>query len=414
MDYPKLRSVEIFLTTIEGRQCIAIKDPLGLMEGFLLLPSDAAPLLSLMDGKHSVREMQVEYVRRFGKLIMSDEIQRLISRLDEHFLLDNERYRTELQRLKQWFSKQLIRKQAHSGTSYPEDAEQLRAFLDSFYSHPKGPGIPRPDSSATVPNSIVAPHIDLRRGGHCYAWAYYRLASAMLANPQPIMFVVLGIAHCEMEQPFAITCKGFETPLGVAKADTEFIRQLTELCPSIDLFADELAHQYEHSIEFQVLFLQHAFEGLIPFTLVPILCGSQYILPEIESPFSIEPVREFVHALQHAIKGWHQRTCIIASVDLSHFGARFGHSAVITPQLLQWLRQYDGEFLSYVEQGDAEGMFQFVMRNRNFTNIDAVPAIYAMLKTLTTAKGRTLKYEQSPDPDGRSVVTFCAAELYVA
>ncbi len=408
-----MRNVDIFPITVEGKQYIAIRDPLGLMEGVLMLPHQMAFFLSLMDGMHSVREMQVEFVRRFGRLVMSDEIQGLIKQLDEHYLLENERFTNRLVELKQWFSEQPVRKAAHAGLSYPEDADQLRTLLDSLYQTPDGPGVPLPNGGAKLPAAIMAPHIDLRRGGTCYAWAHFKLASALLAEPQPITFVILGIAHCQTEQPFAITRKDFETPFGVAKVNVEFVERLTALCHSFDPFSDELAHRFEHSIEFQLLFLQHAFGDVLPFTFVPIICGDfGQAYTSTRNPMELEPIREFVSVLRQLIECWHERICIIASVDLSHVGMRFGHTVKISPQLLQWLRRYDGEFLSCVERGDADGMVQFISRNRNFTNIDATPAAYVMLKALEGAKGHILKYEQSLDPDGQSVVTFSAAVLY--
>ncbi|MCS7252872.1 MAG: AmmeMemoRadiSam system protein B [Armatimonadota bacterium] len=415
MDYPKLRKVDIFPVTIEGRQYIAIRDPLGLMEGMLLLPQHMALLIGLMDGKHSIREIQVELMRCLGKFIMSDEIQKFVSQLDEHFLLENERSAARLLELKQWFREQRTRRAAHSGTSYPGDTNQLKALLDSFYSCPSGPGVICPDEDAKVPAGIMVPHIDLRRGGVCYAWAYYKLASALLARTQPTTFIILGIAHCQMEQPFTITSKDFETPFGTAKANAEFVEELARLCHGFDPFADELVHRFEHSIEFQVLFLQHTFDGIMPFTFVPILCGSfEHFIYGVRDIAKLEPIEEFVNALRHLIGCWHERICIISSVDLSHVGVRFGHTMAISTHTLQWLRRYDAEFLSFVEQCDADGMLQFIARNRNFTNIDATPATYVMLKVLGNAEGHILKYEQSLDPDGQSVVTFAAAAFYAA
>lgn len=413
MDYPKLRNVDVFPVTVEGKQYIAIRDPLGLMSDILLIPQHMALFLSLMDGTHSARDMQVEFVRRYGRLVMSDEIQKLISQLDEHCLLENERSAKRFAELKQWFSEQLIRKATHAGVSYPGDTAQLKALLDSLYQCPNGPGMPLPNGSAKLPAAIIAPHIDLRRGGSCYAWAYCKLAGALLAEPQPTTFVILGIAHCQMEQPFAVTCKDFETPLGIAKTNFEFVEQLTSRCRSFDPFSDEYAHRFEHSVEFQVLFLQHAFGGALPFTIVPILCGSfEQAYAGTLTPMELEPIKEFVNALRHAIEHWRERTFVIASVDLSHVGMRFGHTVKISPQLLQWLRRYDGEFLSYIERGEADGMIQFIARNRNFTNIDATSAVYVVLKALDGVKGHTIKYEQSLDPDGQSVVTFSAVALY--
>ena len=52
------------------------------------------------------------------------------------------------------------------------------------------------------------------------------------------------------------TRKDFATPLGAAETDGELLDAVAARC-SLDLFADEFAHRREHSIEFQVVWLQH-------------------------------------------------------------------------------------------------------------------------------------------------------------
>lgn len=418
MDYPKVRNLDVFPVVMQGKQYIGLRDPLGVMDGMLLLPHRTAWLMSLMDGQHSIRDIQMAFMQRFGTLLMSDEVADLVQQLDEHYLLDNERFRTKLAEVAQAFREQPIRYATHAGSAYPDDAQQLRALLNAFYEAPSGPGHPRmvaTDSPTRgmqhadlLPCGMMVPHIDLQRGGPCYAWAYKSLIEAIDDVDDSITFVILGIAHQGAQQPFTVTDKDFETPLGIASANKNFVMQLIERCPT-DLLADELVHRGEHSVEFQVLFLQHALDGKCKFTIVPILCTNfDDRVPPAETPMAVESIGGFIEALQCTIAEWHEPVCIISSVDLSHVGQRFGDALSISSDLLRWLQRYDADFLSYAEHGDAEGLFKFIRERRNRTHIDAHPALYVMLKVLPEVRGRLLKYDQAVDVMAQSVVSFAA------
>ena len=68
--------------------------------------------------------------------------------------------------------------------------------------------------------------------------------------------MILGVAHQYCQRRFALTRKDFETPLGLVPTDREYVDQIAALAGR-DLFEDELSHRTEHSIEFQVVFLQY-------------------------------------------------------------------------------------------------------------------------------------------------------------
>ena len=124
--------------------------------------------------------------------------------------------------------------------------------------------------------AVLSPHIDFRRGGPAFAWAYKKLIEESAAD----LFVILGTAHNPMRNLFALTKKGFDTPLGTVETDRMFVARLASKMSAspvgkdLNLFGDELAHRQEHSIEFQAVFLQSLLGGKRPFQIVPILVGS--------------------------------------------------------------------------------------------------------------------------------------------
>jgi len=71
---------------------------------------------------------------------------------------------------------------------------------------------------------------------------------------------------------FSLSGKDFETPLGVAECDRLWVEKLKAAGGNV-IATNDFAHRAEHSIEFQVLFLQH----ILPkdsFAIVPVLCGN--------------------------------------------------------------------------------------------------------------------------------------------
>ena len=87
---------------------------------------------------------------------------------------------------------------------------------------------------------------------------------AKLAHP------LLKQHQCEPDA-FGLTRKPYLTPLGETGVDLRLVDELIERGgPAVR--AEDYCHSVEHSIEFQVVFLQHLFGPGV--RVVPILCGA--------------------------------------------------------------------------------------------------------------------------------------------
>lgn len=398
---PKLRGIEIVPVKLDGRMHFLLRDPLQLTDKMLIVSAQAGLILSLMDGTRTLREIQVDLMRLTGELVMSDQIEDLVKQLDECLFLENENFCRALSAAVEAYLKSPFRPSSLAGNAYPSDPQALRDMLDSFFEPPKGPGRPSGMRYSKPLKAVVVPHIDFLRGGSTYSWAYKELAEA----PPADLFIILGIAHHPTENLFAATTKDFATPLGLARTDVEFVEALRKRC-SFDLLADEFVHRYEHSVELQVVWLQHLFGDI---EIVPIICaGFEHLVEPGQSPSTLPQVLEFIEALKSTMKEWGKEITLIASVDLSHVGIRFGDRQPITPAILRWLRSEDSLFLEQVAAGDGERMFALIHYDRNSRRVDAYPALYVMLKVLGGAKGEIKHYDQSIEGHNESVVTFGA------
>jgi AmmeMemoRadiSam system protein B len=118
-------------------------------------------------------------------------------------------------------------------------------------------------------------------------------------------FVILGPNHTGMGKTLSIMTGGsWETPLGGIEIDAELAGQI--LAASSYLEEDDKAHQYEHSIEVQIPFLQYFKKD---FRIVPITF----------SHHSPTAYKEVGREIARAVKDLEREVVIIASSDMTHY-----------------------------------------------------------------------------------------------
>ena len=405
-EYPRLRPVEAFPASVQGQQVVCLRDPMHYTDAIVSVPPQTAAILELFDGRHSLLDIQEAFARRFGVLLFREQLLRVIQSLDECLLLDSPRFTNHRAVIEDDFRRAPHRPARLAGRGYPADAEALRRELDGYFTADEGPKDTRPSPQAGRLTGLVAPHIDFARGGPCYAWGYRELSGVSPVD----RWIVLGTVHVPIARPFALTRKDFETPLGPAEVDREFLDALlTRVGPGY--LDDEFAHRAEHSIEFQGVFLRHATPADRPVRIVPILCGSYHrFVEERRPPTDADAVEEFLAALRETLAGMGGRSVLIASADLAHVGPQFGDPRPLTPGQLREVEDADRRMLGFAESGDAGGFFQAVASDGDRRHICGLPPIYAALRVLRGHRGRLLRYGQWPDPNG--TVSFAALALY--
>ena len=96
MDFPKLRSVNIFPAQMSGETVVCLQDPQNISESALVLTPPLYFIVSLFDGHHSILDIQTAYMRRFGEILYSEKIQEVVQQLDENLFLEGERFEEAL------------------------------------------------------------------------------------------------------------------------------------------------------------------------------------------------------------------------------------------------------------------------------------------------------------------------------
>lgn len=407
IETPQLRPVEAFLARVEGREVVCLRDPSGVAESVLTVPRGLAPILALFDGTRSLVDVQAEIMRQCGELVLRSQLESMVEILDRHLFLEGPRVDAERARQRTAFLGAPTRLAFLAGRSYDAEADALAATLAGHFEPPDGPGPIGPSRDHPL-RGLVAPHIDFARGGPAYAWAYRAVAEA----PDVDCFVVVGTAHAGLDgHAFATTTKAFETPFGPLEVDREVLDRIVRRAPA-DLFAAELAHRAEHSIEFQAVWLQYLRQraGAGECRIVPLLASFVHeCLLRGESPSERPEIEGMLAAVRDAMADISRRYCLVAGADLAHVGPRFGDGWRVTPAELARVEAEDRSLLGPVLQADAEGFFAEAMRQGDRNRICGLSPIYTLLRLLPDGAGRLLRYGQWPDPDG--AVTFASVSF---
>ncbi len=395
---PQLRPVEAFPVDVDGQQVICLHDPLQYATESLLLGAPAFFVLTLLDGAHSLVDVQAAWAERFGTMLDAAELREFLAVLDRQHYLQSDAFAAHQREVVVSFHTAAVRPPLHAGRSYPAEPAALRGHLDAFFADV--PARPLPGGL----RGLVAPHIDLRVGGAAYGHAYGTLASA----PQAERFVILGTAHQSGRTRLAGTRKDFATPLGTVTTDGAFLDRLAPRVPE-DLYADELLHRVEHAVEFQAVLLQHLLGARRPFSIVPLLVGSFHDLVLAQrSPRSDARVVEALGALRATLVEDGTPTVVIAAVDLAHVGVKFGDREGLTPELVARTEAKDRRLIAALERADPEGFFEEIAVDRDGTRVCGLAPLYAFLTLMDGARGCLLHYDRSRDDASGSTVSYAS------
>ena len=361
----------------------------------------ALEIVKRLDGTRTVRDVQAELTGLTGGLIVPlDTLEGLVTALDSALLLDSPGFAARVGGP--------VRKPTCIG-AYDSDPARLREQVRGLFTAPGGPGLP----SAAGPSphgrlrAVLAPHMDYARGNVTYGWAFKELAERTDAR----LFVVVATSHYSPHR-FTLTRHHFETPLGLCETDQRFVDRLeAEYGPR--LFDDPLAHLPEHSVELEVVILQHVFADRGPIRIVPLLVGSfGDCVDEWRDPGTADDVTRMTAALRAAEAAAGEPVCYVISGDLAHIGPKFGDRRRAEGPWLAESEAQDRAILAAVEKADPAGYFGVIAAEQDARRICGLPPTYLTLAAARPGTGRVLHYQQFVHPKGHESVSFAAAAFY--
>ena len=253
----------------------------------------------------------------------------------------------------------MVREPVVAGQFYPGSPSQLKTMIQGMV-----------DEQAIKEEVIglVSPH-----AGYIYSGP---VAGAVISRIKfKDTFIIIGPNHTGRGEPLSIMTQGtWETPLGEVEIDSELGKQI--LATSSHLQEDSMAHQYEHSIEVQLPFLQYFKEDI---KIVPIVLAYS----------SGDTYKEIGKELAQAIKDLNKEVVILASSDMTHY----------EPQ--ESAQRKDNKAIEAILDLDEAELLQRVSE-LNISMCGYAPAVclISAAKELGATTAELIKYQTSGDVTG--------------
>jgi len=387
---------------------ILLRDPLRLTDAQLAIPRPLAPLLGLMDGTRDEVALEAALQIRAGVRLAPGLLSNLLADLDKALLLENERFAQAKAEALRSYREAPFRPMTTDGAGFSAEADQARAQLQAFLDElpPAQPSADDGTAEGTI-RAIVSPHIDYQRGGRVYAEVWRAATQAAREAELVIMF---GTDHQGSAGALTLTRQSYGTPWGVLPTDEQVVDALAEVLGE-EVFAEELHHRGEHSIELAAIWLHFVREGE-PVPMVPILCGhfGDFIegMPDLAS---YDPFDSAVRVLGEVMA--RRRTLVVAAADLAHMGPAFGDPYGLDFIGRAQLRNADERLLETVYAGDSGALFGELRDERDRRHVCGLPPIYLTLRLLGETCGELAGYALCPaDQQGMSFVTIAGVILY--
>ena len=402
--YPVLRNLQFSPIKQGEDQFIVLWDPTGLGKEKLVLPLNYFFIVQHFDGEHSLMEIGALYLKRFGEFLMPAKVEQLIADLDQKLFLEGERAQLAREQVVNEYRLAPLRRCAFAGRSYEADGVKLKKQLDGFFTSSEGPDFKPSEHAGKLIKGLVAPTYDLKQAGPVYAWAYKELQEAA----QPDVYVIIGTAYAGLANLFAVTDKDYETPLGVVRTDQQIMSQLKDRFPAS--FLEEVSHQAEHAIEFQLPFLQHVVGDKRPFTIVPILCSFSAL--DVSEPAVQHTVDSFLAGVRAIMAECGRNYSVIAAGELAHLGLRYGDKEPPTDFSFHRSMQQDLEMLKHVEECNPGAFSAYIQKEQDRRRISGFAPIYSLLRLIQEGKGQVLRYDRGITDQYNSTVTYASMAFF--
>jgi AmmeMemoRadiSam system protein B len=373
---------------------LLIRDPYRFSDAMLIIPPALVECLGCFDGLQSELDLRKRLVELTGEIDLGGVDRNLIDTLSAAGFLEDDAYSQMREHRVREFAASPLREPAHAGSAYPADTDETREVLNQYMS-----------GATTSTNgslfAIAAPHVSPEGGWRSYRAAY----SQLRPEHKNRTFVILATSHYGEAETFGLTRKPFRTPLGDAQPDLARIDWLASKGGD-GIRMEDYCHSFEHTVELQVIFLQHMLGPDVK--ILPVLIGSfAHSIYQGGKPEHDTKVRAFFDAMGELGERDGDDLFYILGVDMAHMGVRYQDrfEAVAGEGRMMEVEARDRARIDRINSLDADGYWDLVQENQDDLKWCGSSPFYTFLKTSPKAKGDLLHYEQW-NIDDRSVVSF--------
>ena len=250
--------------------------------------------------------------------------------------------------------KEFIREPVVAGQFYPAEPEQLKKSVFSYLEK---------DLEKETARGVIVPH-----AGYIYSGPVAGAVYARINLPKTI--ILLGPNHTGAGKPFSLMREGiWKTPLGKVEIETSVAEEI--LKDSHYLEEDFLAHQYEHSLEVQIPFLQ-------------VLSSDFKIIPIIISGGDGKNLMAIGEEIAGTLLKLEKNVLLIASSDMTHYESE------------KSAREKDHYALESILKLEEEELLRRVAeKNISICGVAPVVVMITAVKQLGAKEAKLVKYQTS-------------------
>ncbi len=391
---PLRRDIQLIPLQNNGNNLLFFHDLLGYAPGNFALDATAEPVLSLINGKYSIR--QISHILK-GKIGPS-ELLDFVQLLDQNCLLESDFYKKTANETEIAFEANPVRPAALAGDSYPADPSELEEYTGKILSAKIGT---KPGRNL---KALYAPHIDPNVGAKVYGSAF-----TWLAGLKPKRVVILATAHYTgyypslyQDKPFIGSVKTFELPGTNFDTDTPYLQALESTGKEMGFTLQDRAHRIEHSIELHLLFLSGIWKH--EFRIVPILVNNFEDLLYMDEGDLGQKVDRFSEKLQELDN---EETFYLVSGDLSHVGKKFGDREAATA-MKSGVLEFDKQFMKLASANQNRELLLHMQSQYDRYRICGFPPLYTFLNAFPGLDGEEIDYFWWDEKERESAVSFGA------
>jgi len=224
-----------------------------------------------------------------------------------------------------------------------------------------------PDSEKKDAIAVVSPH-----AGYVYSGPVAAETIARVKVPDTV--VILGPNHHGRGLPLALGLEDWRMPMGNVPVNKKLASLILERSEIIR--EDEIAQQYEHSLEVQVPFLQYFNRSL-------------QIVPIVVSHVSYGVCQAAARDLAASIRDFSEPVLLLASTDMTHYESR------------RDAERKDKLALDRIQAMDPQGLYDTVIGNR-ITMCGIMPTTIVLLAAMELGAERAdlVRYTDSGEASG--------------
>ncbi len=359
-DRPKLRKLDRSVLNRGDEVLVVLRDPFGIAQP-AAFPQEATHVLDMLDGQRTTAQVRQSLLLRGAVNLSLEDVQGLVAELSDAGFLDDDRFRSLWDTARREFMNNDVRAPRLAGVLYPEDPTALANTLNR--------AVPEPHDRRFAGSELIGV-LSSYQPFEGRAAALLSATLQELPRPQDIdLIVMLGTDHHPGRLPFAITDKGYGTPLGDLRPEPELVAALERRLPWIR--REELRHREAISLEMGAVLLHHIYGAECP-PVLPVLCGQAALLTGEDEAMT----DAFLATMEHVLEG--RRVFWWISAELSHAGPAFGRP----PLAADGVRALAERDLACIESLVAGRPEQFVARCMEADEALGKPSGAAALSTM--------------------------------